>query len=78
MRHAATVRSPGHRGDSPPSVNPTQLDLPARDEGEEQDDGGIFAQQSALCLHAPATFLVEPLNRLRGSQHLPLGAGPEC
>ena len=42
-----------YRGDSPPTIDPAQLDLPTRHEAEEQDDGGVFAGQRALCLHAP-------------------------
>jgi hypothetical protein len=31
--------------------NPARLDLPARHEAEEQDDGGAFARQRALRFH---------------------------
>jgi hypothetical protein len=60
-----------YRGDSPPTIDPAQRDLPTRHEAEEQDDGGVFAGQRALCLHAPAEFLVEPLDgRKEGTRHL--------
>src|SRR2546430_2655027 len=64
-----------YRGDSPPTIDPAQLDLPTRYEAEEQDDGGVFAGQRALCLHAPAEFLVEPLDDVRALQCFPLRFG---
>src|SRR5262249_45069381 len=41
-------------------------------EAEEQDQRGVFARQRALRFHASAKLLVESLNRVRGSQRLPL------
>src|SRR5882672_11390218 len=64
-----------HRGDFPPAVDPAQLDLPAGHETEEQDQGRIFTRERALRLHAAAKLLVEPLNRVRGAQRLPLRLG---
>src|SRR2546425_9565752 len=64
-----------YRGDSPPTIDPAQLDLPTRHEAEEQDDSGVFAGQRALCLHAPAEFLVEPLDDVRAPQCFPLRFG---
>jgi len=43
-----------------------QLDLPARDEAEEQDQRRGLARQRALRLHTAPEFLVKPLNRVRG------------
>jgi len=64
-----------HRGDFPPAVNPAQLDLPTHHEAEEQGQRRVFAGQRALRLHAPAKLLVEPLDRVRGAQRLPLRLG---
>src|SRR5881409_389437 len=64
-----------HRGDFPPAVNPAQLDLPTHHEAEEQGQRRVFAGQRALRLHAPAKLLVEPLDRVRGAQRLPLPFG---
>src|SRR5712692_7067947 len=63
-----------HRRDLPPAVDPAQLDLPAGHEAKEQDQCGVLGRQRALRLHAAPEFLVEPLDRIRGSQRLPLGA----
>src|SRR6266511_969141 len=49
-----------------------QLDLPAGDQAEEQDQGGILRREGALRLHAPAEFLIEPFDHVRGAQRLPL------
>ena len=55
-----------HGGDLPPAINPAQFDLAADDEAEEQDYGGVFARQGALCLHAPAElFEAYPRSRKR-------------
>ena len=43
-------RNAGVRVNLPPAVDSAQLDLPARHEAEEQDDGGVFARQRALRL----------------------------
>jgi len=63
-----------HRGDLPPAVDPAQLDLPAGHEAKEQDQCRVLGRQRALRLHAAPEFLVDPLDRIRGSQRLPLGA----
>src|SRR5438477_3843430 len=63
-----------HRADLLPTVDLAQLDLPARHEAEEQDERRVLGGQRALRLHASSELLVEPLNRVRGSQRLPLGA----
>src|SRR3989449_3615499 len=62
----------GHRGDLPPAIDPAQLDLPAHHEAEEQNQSRVLGRQRALCLHASAKFFVEPFNRVRGAQRLPL------
>src|SRR5437667_4977492 len=64
-----------HPGDFPPAVDPAQLDLPTHHEAEEQGQRCVFAGQRALRLQAPAKLLVEPLNRVRGAQRLPLPFG---
>src|SRR5260370_35302733 len=61
-----------HRGDLPPAVDPAQLDLPARHEAEEQDDGGVFTRERALRLYPAAEFFVKPLDDVCGAQRLPL------
>ena len=63
-----------HRGDLPPAVDPAQRDLPAGHEAKEQDQCRVLGRQRALRLHAAPEFLVGPLDRIRGSQRLPLGA----
>src|SRR2546428_1832310 len=64
-----------HRSDPPPAVDSAQSDLSAGHETEHQDDGGVFIRQRALRLHPPAELFMEPLNRIRGSQRLPLRFG---
>src|SRR5258708_7396755 len=61
-----------HRGDLPPAVDPAQLDLPARYEAEEQDDGGVLTRERALRLYPAAIFFVESLDDVCGAQRLPL------
>src|SRR6266566_1366610 len=64
-----------HRSDFPPAVDPAQLDLPTHHEAEEQGQRRVFAGQRALRLRASAKLHVEPLNRVRGAQRLPLRFG---
>src|ERR1044071_1710410 len=61
-----------HLHDLPPPLDSAQLDLAARYEAEEQDQCRVFARQGALRLHTAAKFFVEPFNRVRGAQSLPL------
>lgn len=69
-----------HGCDLPPAVDFAQPDLSACHETEKEDNGRIFARQRALRFYAAPKFLVEPFNRVRGSQRLPLssGEGEEC
>src|SRR5439155_2680375 len=46
--------------------------MPAGHEAEEQDHRRVLGGQRALRFHASAKFLMEPLNRVGGSQCLPL------
>src|SRR6267142_3009803 len=64
-----------HRRDSPPAVDPAQLDLAARHKAEEQDERGVFARQGALRLHAASEFSVKSLDRVCRAQRLPLHFG---
>src|SRR5205823_14438824 len=64
-----------HRGDLPPAIDLSQLDLPTGHEAEEQDQRGLFARQRALRLHAAPEFFVESLNHIRCAQRFPLGLG---
>ncbi len=64
-----------HCGDFAPTVDPAQLDLPACHEAEEQDQGRVFGRERTLRLHAAPDFFVGPLDRVRGSQRLPLRFG---
>src|SRR5713101_1814734 len=64
-----------HRRDCPPAVDPAQLDLSADHQAKEQNQRRLFARQGTLCLHAAPELLMEPLNRVRGSQCLPLNFG---
>src|SRR5437762_219405 len=61
-----------HGGDLLPAVDPAQPDPPAGHEAEEQDHRRVLGGQRALRFHASAKFLMEPLNRVGGSQRLPL------
>jgi hypothetical protein len=61
--------------DLAPAVDPAQLDLPARHKAEEEGQRSVLAWQRALRLHAAAEFLVEPFNRVRRPQRLPLRLG---
>jgi hypothetical protein len=54
-----------HSGDLPPAVDPAQVDLPARYEAEEQDDGGVLTRERTLRLYTSAEFFVEPLTPWR-------------
>jgi hypothetical protein len=54
------------------AIEAAQADLPADHEAEEQDEGGVLGRQRAPGLHAPAEFLVQSLNDIRGAQRLPL------
>jgi hypothetical protein len=69
-----------HGCDLPPAVDFAQPDLSACHETEKEDNGRIFARQRALRFYAAPKFPVEPFNRVRGSQRLPLssGEGEEC
>src|SRR5262245_39025241 len=60
-----------HRNVAPP-VEAPQPNLAAGHEAEEEDERGVLGRQRALGLHAPAEFLVQPLNDIRGAQRLPL------
>src|SRR5713101_8388268 len=54
------------------AVDLPQLDLSAGNEAEEQDQRRVLGGKRALGLHAPAEFLVEALDDVRGAQRLPL------
>src|SRR5215470_13756167 len=53
-----------HSGDLVPTVDPSQLDLAAGDQAEEQSQRSVFPA---------AKLLVEPFNRVGRSQRFPLG-----
>src|SRR5262249_3802639 len=52
--------------------DPSQLDLPARHEAEEQNKGRVFRGEGALRLHASPELFVESFNRVCSPQRLPL------
>ena len=59
-------------------VDLPQLDLPAGDQAEEQDQRGVLRRERALRLHASAEFLIEPFDHVgriwyeRGGAHAPV------
>jgi hypothetical protein len=61
-----------HGRDLAPAVEPTQADLPADHETEEEHERRVLGGQRALGLHASPELLVQPLDHVRGSECLPL------
>src|SRR5262245_46601808 len=62
-------------GNLAPAIEPTQPDLPADDETEEQHEGRVLSRQRPLGLHATAKLLVQSLDHVGRPERLPLPLG---